>query len=732
MNNHPQGHRQTASASTAFGQLSVNPVSQSNAQSTQGPTLPSQGTGNYQVAPPQPQSSGATAPYNPYSANSRHNSTVGIEESSSTYHQTTPSQSRAASQNFSFPLPTGSQTGSQSLSQYPGPATQGIHGAGGYGGATQHHTRNFSQPTRNDQTSIGGNTYVQTPQQQQMQPLDSASRTSLQGNSTRPNFSTANTAPSGIPTLPPLATQIQLPQQAPLPSSRSTMSHHHSHSYSQPSSAGLDQQRYAGHGNTPDDAKFASPPSNRYTASRPPQATAYSPLGLADIRPRADSGMSDGQIPSGAFSPEASPAAPTNCNYLAPWAVYAFDWCKWPVHSHGLGDSAGKMAIGSYLEDGHNFIQILETQITPDPEPEMSSGGPRYGVEYTKTAEATHSYPVTRILWEPESSQKQSTDLLATSGDHLRLWSLPANPNQNQSNSITRQTQSKEVVQKLTPLALLSNSKSPEHTAPLTSLDWNTLSPSLIITSSIDTTCTIWDIPSLTAKTQLIAHDKEVFDVRFCAHSVDVFVSCGADGSVRMFDLRSLEHSTIIYEPSEKNDKSGSPGDVSPTKAQQTISYAPPLLRLAASPHDAHLLATFSQDSNIIRILDVRQPGQALLELQGHSAAINCMEWSPTRRGLMASGGDDSLVLIWDLLSQGMNPTISGPRGGPTGGANGSQGQQQINNQRGVDTARGPASSWQCDYEVGNLSWAPRSGLTSQGTDWLGVSGGRGIWSVNI
>lgn len=192
----------------------------------------------------------------------------------------------------------------------------------------------------------------------------------------------------------------------------------------------------------------------------------------------------------------------------------------------------------------------------PDPDPDSSAGAPQYGIEYVKTAEATHSYPVTRILWEPESSQKPSTDLLATSGDHLRLWSLPAQNSYNQSNSITRSSTSKEPQpQKLTPLALLSNSKSPEHTAPLTSLDWNTLSPSLIITSSIDTTCTIWDIPSLTAKTQLIAHDKEVFDVRFCANSVDVFVSCGADGSVRMFDLRSLEHSTIIYEPSEKPDK---------------------------------------------------------------------------------------------------------------------------------------------------------------------------------
>src|SRR3954470_23946086 len=176
---------------------------------------------------------------------------------------------------------------------------------------------------------------------------------------------------------------------------------------------------------------------------------------------------------------------------------------------------------------------------------------------FTKIAEATHSYPVTRLLWEPPSSQKQSTDLLATSGDHLRLWSLPSETSVPSSgNNINRSSHSRDLPStKLTPLALLSNSKTPEHTAPLTSLDWNTVSPSLIITSSIDTTCTIWDIPTLTAKTQLIAHDKEVYDVRFCANSVDVFVSCGADGSVRMFDLRSLEHSTIIYEPTDKNEK---------------------------------------------------------------------------------------------------------------------------------------------------------------------------------
>jgi WD repeat-containing protein 68 len=220
------------------------------------------------------------------------------------------------------------------------------------------------------------------------------------------------------------------------------------------------------------------------------------------------------------------------------------------------GSGAGKMAVGSYLEDPHNFIQILDTHITP--QETTAPGQAPYGLEYTKVAEATCAYPVTRILWEPPSSQKQSTDLLATSGDHLRLWSLPQSAASHVTSNINRSASAnlrEPAPQKLQPLALLSNSKTPEHTAPLTSLDWNTLSPKLIITSSIDTTCTIWDIPTLTAKTQLIAHDKEVFDVRFCAGSVDVFVSCGADGSVRMFDLRSLEHSTIIYEPADKSDK---------------------------------------------------------------------------------------------------------------------------------------------------------------------------------
>lgn len=115
----------------------------------------------------------------------------------------------------------------------------------------------------------------------------------------------------------------------------------------------------------------------------------------------------------------------------------------------------------------------------------------------------------------------------------------------------------------------------------------------------------------------------------------------------------------------------------------------------------------------------MRQPGQALLELRGHAAAINCIEWSPSRRGTLASGGDDSLVLIWDLLNQSGSTLAPGVNGNPAPNTT-------------PASIQGPAASWQCDYEVGNISWAPQSGLTSHGGDWLGVSGGRGVWGVSV
>lgn len=58
-----------------------------------------------------------------------------------------------------------------------------------------------------------------------------------------------------------------------------------------------------------------------------------------------------------------------------------------------------------------------------------------------------------------------------------------------------------------------------------------------------------------------------------------MFASVGADGSVRMFDLRHLEHSTIIYEDPQHH----------------------PLLRLCWNKQDPNYLATMAMDGMEVR-----------------------------------------------------------------------------------------------------------------------------------
>lgn len=259
-------------------------------------------------------------------------------------------------------------------------------------------------------------------------------------------------------------------------------------------------------------------------------------------------------------------------------------------------------------------------------------------------------------------------ELLASTADCLRIWEVHRNEYADgySSNYVGGQPsdapQLPFSLREKSVLAHSKNTKSPP--APLTSFSWNTPSPNLIVTSSIDTTCTIWDLPTRTALTQLIAHDREVYDVDWCPGSADVFASVGADGSVRVFDLRSLEHSTIIYETgTAPNPSESRPGTSMSSSSRATSTRgapAAPLLRIAFNPWDANYLATFHLESDSVQILDVRAPGSPILELRGHSSAVNAIAWGPPSigagalgpsKGMVCSAADDAQVLVYDLAS---------------------------------------------------------------------------------
>lgn len=178
----------------------------------------------------------------------------------------------------------------------------------------------------------------------------------------RPSAVGANTAP----TLPTMQTPIQQQPDYQTPAKPSlNLSHGYSRSspaaaYDAPNPAFSPYTPTTPSGAGASSSQFMSPGDRGYNAPGSQRNISHTPLGLADIRPRADSSLSDG-MPSGLDFGSQNPP-PGTSNYMAPWATYAFDWCKWTPQ----GNSAGKVAIGSYLEDGHNFVGAIATEQDQD------------------------------------------------------------------------------------------------------------------------------------------------------------------------------------------------------------------------------------------------------------------------------------------------------------------------------------------------------------------------------
>ncbi|SAM08878.1 hypothetical protein [Absidia glauca] len=373
--------------------------------------------------------------------------------------------------------------------------------------------------------------------------------------------------------------------------------------------------------------------------------------------------------------------------YTCPWPMYALDWSKSRQEQESF-----RLAVGSFIEDNNNKIQVIaRTDLLHGQQPRQHD----HNSDFTPVAEADCYYPITKVLWEPARTESKTTDLLATAGDILRLWELVDNPHYGStSNSINSGVRKSPTYfsQRLVKKAELVNMKQTDFCAPLTSFDWNETDPSLVVTSSIDTTCTVWNVETNQAKTQLIAHDSDVYDVGFMHGSADIFASVGADGSVRLFDLRSLEHSTILYEspiPNASKTRSHSP------HTNQPQNHGPsPLLRLQFNRTNSNLLATFHMDSSSVQILDIRHPSAPVVELtNSHQSSVNCMNWSPTKSGQIATGGDDTQVLIWDIHDSDRS---SSPH---------QQNPSSKSNQPPLRTIHDPVLAYSAESSINSLSW---------------------------
>nr|WCI15280.1 transparent testa glabra 1-like protein [Crocus sativus] len=291
---------------------------------------------------------------------------------------------------------------------------------------------------------------------------------------------------------------------------------------------------------------------------------------------------------------------PNTYTFESPHPFYAMAFSR-------SSSSSPRLALGSFIEDLSNRVDIVsfdDETLSFRPHPHLSFD---------------HPYPPTKLMFHPNPDSP--TPLLASSGEFLRLWKLTDESSELHS--------------------VLSNSHSSDFSAPLTSFDWNEAEPRRLGTSSIDTTCTVWDVERGAVETQLIAHDREVHDIAW--GEAGVFASVSADGSVRIFDLRDKEHSTIVYE-SPRPDT--------------------PLLRLSWNKNDLRYIAAVLMDSNRVIVIDIRSPSVPVAELQRHRASVNAVAWAPRASRHLCSAGDDGQALMWELPAsaavspEGIDPVL--------------------------------------------------------------------------
>jgi WD repeat-containing protein 68 len=90
---------------------------------------------------------------------------------------------------------------------------------------------------------------------------------------------------------------------------------------------------------------------------------------------------------------------------------------------------------------------------------------------------------------------------------------------------------------------------------------------------------------------------------------------------MRLFDLRQLQHSTILYETLTKTQKSS------------------PLARLSFNKLDDNYIATFAESSKTVVILDKRVPAIPVIELKQHVENISSVCWAPYSSSHIVTGG---------------------------------------------------------------------------------------------
>lgn len=180
--------------------------------------------------------------------------------------------------------------------------------------------------------------------------------------------------------------------------------------------------------------------------------------------------------------------------------IYSFDWSPHSAHFCSL-------AVGSFVTqrplDGS--INRNEVQMVSLTDPQVTDFLPQ-------SSPIVLDYPITKVQYSPHRMTGGDSELLGVSGDGLRIYKsrlagsassaeheliaklVPAqiSTSPNASATASRRPSDANIITNNPGQPSASTTRNSP--APITSFDWNRVDPNLLVTSSYDTTCAVWNL----------------------------------------------------------------------------------------------------------------------------------------------------------------------------------------------------------------------------------------------
>lgn len=186
------------------------------------------------------------------------------------------------------------------------------------------------------------------------------------------------------------------------------------------------------------------------------------------------------------------------------------------------------------------------------------------------------------------------------------------------------------------------------HSSEVSSLSWNQFKHGILASGSFDRTVVIWDIKTwrsgshLAPASILKTHQDIINDLEWHQFNPALLGSVSDDGEIHIHDTRAQNASTtpqLLSVPISYKNLSGS----SEIIGINSISF---------NPANENLLATGGTDGNVV-LWDLRSLNSPLHVMHGHADNINSVKWSPHDPVVLASASSDRRVCVWDVSRVG-------------------------------------------------------------------------------